>query len=221
MQSLEELYNKDLLYYKTNPKALPKYQDGIGIFKGWIENDISKYIKKFNTAIDIGARVGEWTRPLSSKFNNVISFEAREKWCTCFLKNIKMDNVKLYNYALGNTNSWAKMSGNRIKGDSEEYKKLIHKTSTQPVEIRPLDSFNIDDVDFIKIDTDGYEMEVLLGGESTILKTKPIIFIECEVKTKDDKLPDYCKYLEGIGAKVLKEYGNHTHYIHDRLYGWE
>ena len=132
-----------------------------------------------------------------------------------------MENVTLHNYALGSSDSWAKMSGNRIKDNSEEYKDLIHQTATKPIEIKRLDSFNINDIDFLKIDTDGYEMEVLLGGESTILKTKPIIFIECEVKTKEDKLPGYCEYLESIGAKVLKDYGNHDHYIHDRLYGWE
>jgi len=122
-----ELYMDDTLFYKTNIKAtvFPAPEN-----QYIIETDLKKYIKSFNTAVDVGARVGEWSRPLGKYFNNVISFEAREKWCLSFIKNVIMENATLYNYALGNTNSWARMSGNRIKGDSEEYKTLIHKTST-------------------------------------------------------------------------------------------
>ena len=37
---------------------------------------------------------------------------------------------------------------------------------------------NINNVDFIKLDVDGYELEVLNSGEEFLMKNKPIIFIE-------------------------------------------
>ena len=43
--------------------------------------------------------------------------------------------------------------------------------------MKRLDSFGFKRVDFIKIDVEGYELEVLKGGEYTITSCKPIIFI--------------------------------------------
>ena len=51
------------------------------------------------------------------------------------------------------------------------------------VEVRTLDSFGFEDVGFIKIDVEGFEREVLMGGIQTILKSKPILYIE------DDRIP--------------------------------
>ena len=38
-------------------------------------------------------------------------------------------------------------------------------TETQTVEVKTLDSFDLKNVNFIKIDVQGYEFEVLEGGE--------------------------------------------------------
>ena len=59
-------------------------------------------------------------------------------------------------------------------------------------------------------------MAVLRGGEKTILRTKPLIFIECHEKHIYLK---YCKYLEAWGAELIKEYFGDGK-IRDRLYGW-
>ncbi len=37
---------------------------------------------------------------------------------------------------------------------------------------------NLDNVDFIKLDVDGYELDVLSSGKDFLIKNKPIIFIE-------------------------------------------
>ena len=41
-----------------------------------------------------------------------------------------------------------------------------------------LDNLGIDNVDYIKIDCEGYEYRVLQGGEQTICYWKPVIVIE-------------------------------------------
>ena len=228
----DKLYNSNLFFYKTNPKAKLSRANSEDELKNFFENDLSNYVKSFDTAVDIGARVGEWSRPLSNTFNNVISFEARTKWCKCFLKNIKLKNVSLYNYALGNSESWAKMAGNRILGEGKKYKDVGWDSTwdfhgrkgnrsdiNNPVKILKLDSFNIDKIDFMKIDVDGYEMDVLKGGESTILKTKPIIHIECILKEKYGN-GKHREYLKELGAKELKEYYVDG-ILHDILFGWE
>jgi hypothetical protein len=48
------------------------------------------------------------------------------------------------------------------------------------VDVNTLDSFNIENVSVLKIDVQGYEPKVLDGAKETILKNKPVIFIEVE-----------------------------------------
>ena len=58
----------------------------------------------------------------------------------------------------------------------------------QPIEIdvRTIDSYNIDNVGFIKIDVEGNEYDVMLGGVKTIDKFKPTCMIECYPKFAKD-----------------------------------
>jgi len=44
---------------------------------------------------------------------------------------------------------------------------------------KTLDSYNYTDVDIIKIDVEGYELQVLEGATNTIAQNRPIVQIEC------------------------------------------
>ena len=46
------------------------------------------------------------------------------------------------------------------------------------VEIKLLDSFNLQNINFIKLDVEGYEEKILNGSKNTILKHKPTVVIE-------------------------------------------
>jgi FkbM family methyltransferase len=46
------------------------------------------------------------------------------------------------------------------------------------VEVKRLDDFKFENVDFIKIDTEQYELQVVTGGIKTIKKHRPTIFFE-------------------------------------------
>jgi hypothetical protein len=46
------------------------------------------------------------------------------------------------------------------------------------VRVIPIDSFNVNDCDFIQLDVEGYEHLALLGAEQTIRKTYPVITLE-------------------------------------------
>lgn len=50
----------------------------------------------------------------------------------------------------------------------------------------PLDSVSIDaKIDFIKIDVEGFENEVFLGGEGLIKRDKPVIYVEIFERNQD------------------------------------
>ena len=50
------------------------------------------------------------------------------------------------------------------------------------VTIKTLDSFALEDIDYIKIDAEGYEIEALIGAKNLIEKCKPFIHIEAKKK---------------------------------------
>jgi N-acetylglucosamine-6-phosphate deacetylase len=64
------------------------------------------------------------------------------------------------------------------------------------VEVKTLDSFNFENVSLIKIDVEGFELQVLLGGTKTIADSKPIIYLEAD---RPDKLSSIAKKLEALG----------------------
>jgi hypothetical protein len=45
-------------------------------------------------------------------------------------------------------------------------------------EMRTLDSFELDNVGFIKIDVEGAQLLVLMGAEETIKRNKPVMLVE-------------------------------------------
>lgn len=60
-------------------------------------------------------------------------------------------------------------------------KKIIEKD----VQVKRLDDFGIADVDFIKIDVEGHELEVLKGGAATIERYRPVLLMEVHSNIKD------------------------------------
>ena len=75
----------------------------------------------------------------------------------------------------------------------------------QTVDVVLLDDYQFTDVDFIKIDCEGYELHVLRGAEQTILNNKPVIIVEQKVgKGKKYGYADDAavKYLKDLGMKV-------------------
>ena len=98
--------------------------------------------------------------------------------------------ISTYNVALGPTAGSVEMhikkndGHNRVANDN--YTKLNGKpvkvnTGYQRVQVpqHTLDSYNFTDVDIIKIDVEGYELQVLEGAVNTIAQNRPIVQIEC------------------------------------------
>ena len=82
----------------------------------------------------------------------------------------------------------------------------------------PLDSMNWDDIDFIKLDAEGFELFVLQGAIETLKRNRPLILIE-----QDDRwgtrygqsAAQGLALLKDIGARVIAEMPEHNF-----LLGW-
>tara|TARA_B100000424_G_scaffold254011_1_gene231668 strand:+ start:35 stop:655 length:621 start_codon:yes stop_codon:yes gene_type:complete len=148
-----------------------------------------RYVKKWRNAIDVGANVGEWTRPLAKKFERVICFEPNPNFRECFCKNITESNVVLYPYGLSSH------SHNAEQGTKDTHLNFV-LGDTAPrdgdIECRALDSFDFTDIDYIKIDVDGFEIPVLKGAQETLRKNNPVVNIEMKQR-KRPKIVSQCR----------------------------
>ena len=153
-----------------------------------------KYVKRWDTCIDIGSNVGMWTRELATRFKKVYCFEPNTNFIECFNKNITENNVELFKYGLSDTEHTA----SQIKQStilSEYPGNVICKT---------LDSFNLKDIDFIKIDVDGFEYKVLLGAVQTIRNCSPVINIEMKTDKRKETVRRCKKLLTKLDYKHVK-----------------
>lgn len=132
-------------------------------------------------AIDIGAHVGIWTRRLAKDFENVIAFEPLQKHIECHKKNCEgLDNVTLNEVALSDNNGSGIMTTKDINSGMSTLAETRWQKETFPhtVETRTLDSYDLPEMDFIKIDVEGWEGQVFEGAKDTIMKYKPIMYVE-------------------------------------------
>ena len=173
------------------------------------------YVKNFNTAIDIGACVGFWSRDLCKIFNKTICFEPFKDSSDCLIKNLEsFSNYELYNVALSNQSGSGELlvseegiGSNSLNGFAMDNYKTI-KT-----EMKRLDDFNFVDIDYIKIDVQFYELFVLQGAYKTLKNNNPLLCIECARRNKEElsyvkKINEFLKKLDykivgGVGKELF------------------
>lgn len=124
------------------------------------------YLTSFRTAVDGGAHRGIWTRELARNFDQVVAFEPRE----ALARRIPCGFV--HYVALGEREGRCSMAeGAKNTGQG-------HVVAGDDVQMLPLDHFGIRELDFLKLDLEGYELPALKGGEKTIAEWQPAIMIE-------------------------------------------
>ena len=176
------------------------------------------YVNKFGLAVDIGANVGLWSRDLAQRFDRVIAIEPVLDFTKCLEKNVQTHNVEVWPIALGTEDTTIDMvitEGNT--GHSHINQDTI---GTGKVQMKRLDSlgYNFDRIDYVKIDCEGYEMQILQGGEETIKHHKPIMVVEQKLHT-DTGITKETQYgcvdlLKSWGARELGRVRN------DCILGW-
>lgn len=132
-----------------------------------------KHCQRFRTAVDIGAHVGLWARGLTEKFETVICFEPCPEFAEILPRNAPKVHV-IHHCALGQREGFVKMD---IAPDNTGATH-VDRGATGNTPMFPLDHFQLKDVDFIKIDVEGYELDVIKGGFNTFKNNDPVVIVE-------------------------------------------
>lgn len=176
-----------------------------------------QHVKSKRTAIDVGAHVGLWSYFMARDFQHLISFEPMPEHQDCWMENMKaIQNAELYPVALGEKKDVVRImcrtpgsSGDTgVDPDAERssLRATIHNDGNGvEVELHRLDEYQLNDIDFIKLDCEGYEIFALRGAEETLKRCKPCVIVEQKPETgmaqryKINVL-DGVNYLKSLGA---------------------
>lgn len=125
------------------------------------------------TAIDVGAHIGLWSFNLARAFERTVAFEPVATHRDCFELNCAgMAKLELHPIALGaEAGNVSIKTAPTSSGDS-------WVSGGGEIPMQTLDSFGFQQVDFIKVDCEGYEENVLRGAAATIDAFRPIIMVE-------------------------------------------
>lgn len=171
-----------------------------------------KYNMNVNGVIHVGAHHGE---ELSEYINNgiqsIILFEPLSENFDILSENVKDLNADIegHQIALGSSPGKATMylSDNQ-KQSSSILKPKVHLThhphvkfdGTEEVEVDVLDNFDTKDFNFLNMDVQGYELEVLKGATKTL---EHVDYVYCEVNR--DEVYEGNAFIEEID-EYLSEY---------------
>lgn len=138
------------------------------------------YIHEGGVVLDIGACLGDYTATFSEFIGPsgwVHAFEPNPPVLDCLCHNMAgYKNVVIYDIALGECRRRTSivLDHNNI-GASYLY-------GAGGIRVEPLDDLNFQQIDFIKIDAEGYEPLVLEGAQETLIRLKPILLVEIDTR---------------------------------------
>ena len=151
------------------------------------------YIDKAKTILDIGANLGNHTLYWAQNVPHatIYSFEPYGDNFECLKKNVRDNNleerVHPLNTAVGSVHGFVKIASfdaSNLGGVT--YEVANNKDSSDSAMIS-IDEFvvqnSIEKIDFVKIDTEGFEVEVLDGMQKTLTRSRPTIWIEVSAKS--------------------------------------
>lgn len=165
------------------------------LFEKFLLSYISTFIPKNKNMMDIGSNIGIYSiiyNYILDKNTKIYAFEPQEKIYNCIVNNITLNNcdkIIAYNYGLSDKNEVKYMNANYDTKDNFGAFRIVDNEDISnkllKIETKIGDELNLTNIGFIKIDVEGYELEVLNGLKNTISRDMPYILIEIHQSSKN------------------------------------
>jgi FkbM family methyltransferase len=172
--------------------------------------------------LDIGANAGQFSGPFRERHPGAAlhCFEPVAETFFRLRDRFKgYSAVQCHNLALGNSEGEARIFVNPDDTESSllagygDYREETVKMTTVD---KFCQSHHIDRVDFMKVDTEGFEIEVLMGAATMLLSQKiRLVFVETELLPSDGHfipLMELSGFLRPFGYELCGIYHQHRHW---------
>jgi len=150
--------------------------------KSMMLGQATRWLSKDKVTIDVGGAAGIMSTHFCKHSREVHSFEAVPPVFKQLNKlTEKFDNITCYEAAVSHTEGTSKFYVDDKRLSNSGFQNLVRG---QEIEVRTvtIDSYKFEDVGFIKVDTEGTELDVLEGARETIDKYLPTCMVECYFK---------------------------------------
>jgi methyltransferase, FkbM family len=168
------------------------------ILDKWVLPNVDNY----KIIYDVGANIGNHTTYFAHNIKkaNIFSFEPIKENYNLLKKNISdnnFNNVKLFEFALGSHNTRAHMEFMEENNNGTSTI-VLDSVSGEEVIVKVTDELELPLPNFVKIDVEGFEYEVLKGMRETLIKSKPDLWVEVDEKNSIEVV----KFLSEIGYGI-------------------
>lgn len=204
---------------RANFKFLKNYFRGrnyIYDIINFYENNDAQYI------LDIGANVGQSANNFRKFFSKakIICFEPVNSTYDILKEKTKNDKlIVCENYALGDKEGTTKINLSTNSGLNslvEDVNKRFDSNNKQKIKISTVDSYlakeKIEHINLIKIDTEGFDLNVLKGASETLIEGR-VDFIVCEIdflyESSKGNFEEINRYLQSKGYLLSGIYDNY------------
>ena len=215
--NLESYHSQNPLYTKLqsgdNTMFIPEARVAKDYFntgfyeKGYVTWASDNFAKEDKNVVDIGAHIGMYTVELARRAKHVYSFECSPKSFNYLCANLLLRDmsykVTKHNVALSDKEGFTPYfirdphdgGGNGISHFDVDIKNNIPSIQ---VPTKTLDSFGLTNINFIKIDVEGHEENVIRGAVKTLEENNyPKILFE--------SWPERCETSIGVPAKQIRK----------------
>ena len=203
------IFGKNIFFYLENDRYIGK-RVALGKYEPYETKLILRQVKAGDVVVDVGANIGYYTILLADKVEKSGKVYAFEPDITSFeilKKNIKENNLKnvvAVNAAVGS--KVGKLKLHKSKDNLGDHKLYGDGKNIEEIKIIKLDDYLADiKIDLIKVDTQGWDPEVIKGSEKLIKKNKPVIFMEyspASYKVAKLNEKEMMKFLRKIYPKI-------------------
>ena len=164
--------------------------------------------------VDVGAHVGRFSIILAKKGSRVISIEPSKENFGQLLKNVRMNNlqnkIKALNKGCSDKNGKETL---HFVMHQEGFSSIEKKEGARKeiIEVRKLDDIckdtklNLKERGVIKIDVEGFELNVLKGSKDILKKGSFLLVVEINEKEKEKPIKDFLKKFGYKNKEVLDQ----------------
>jgi FkbM family methyltransferase len=195
------------------------------VFRAYPEPEIALLqllCQRDQTMVDIGASFGMWSYFARPYAGRIVAFEPLPPLATALSQGFRawgerVQRVRIHQVALSSESGTAKITMPQLQwgySTIDPSNDLCGKVNEAfgfrifDVDKRTLDSYDLRGVGFIKVDTEGHEVSVLLGARETLARELPALVVETEERHKQGAV-------EGV-SRIAAELGYRRFFLHGR-----
>ncbi len=171
-----------------------------------IENAIyNEFIKPGSVVVEAGANIGSHTvllSQLAGPTGAVLAFEPQRIIHQMLCANLALNgalNVVTYNMGVGRARSVLNVPPVDYTTNFNPGGVPLGTNAGEPVDICTLDDYGLAQVDFLKVDVEGMEQDVLEGARQTIARARPVIYTE---NSGDEKSEPLIRMVMAMGYRL-------------------